>query len=92
MRHTGTVINVRHFPELRGLTYKVLRQGFPRATVCGVVLPGNKVVFHPLVRKRRRGAEVMRCVLRSPFYAWLPSRTRTSWRKTLAMSERVFTS
>ncbi|KAK3256571.1 hypothetical protein CYMTET_34297 [Cymbomonas tetramitiformis] len=51
MRHTGTIINIRTYPELEGLTVRMLRSGFSEGLFCGLIRNGQ-VDFHPHPQER----------------------------------------
>ncbi|KAK3238055.1 hypothetical protein CYMTET_51907, partial [Cymbomonas tetramitiformis] len=50
-RHTGTIINIRTYPELEGLTVRMLRSGFSEGLFCGLIRNGQ-VDFHPHPQER----------------------------------------
>ncbi|KAG0625220.1 hypothetical protein M758_2G037400 [Ceratodon purpureus] len=45
--HGKTVINLRNYPSLAGLSYGEVRRGFPEAVVCGLIPAGGGPDFHP---------------------------------------------
>lgn len=45
--HSKTVINLRNYPSLAGLSYGEVRRGYPEAVVCGLIPAGGGPDFHP---------------------------------------------
>ena len=56
MRHTGTIINLRAYPQLEGLPYAILRRSFADAVIAGWVRDGA-VEFHPADGDTLRGTD-----------------------------------
>eukprot|EP00187_Rhodella_violacea_P000745 CAMPEP_0174896578 /NCGR_PEP_ID=MMETSP0167-20121228/10725_1 /TAXON_ID=38298 /ORGANISM="Rhodella maculata, Strain CCMP736" /LENGTH=881 /DNA_ID=CAMNT_0016136173 /DNA_START=140 /DNA_END=2785 /DNA_ORIENTATION=+ len=48
LSHTGTIINVRSFPTLDGLTYRELNDGFRKSLVCGIIRNGQVTFLPPM--------------------------------------------